>query len=110
MNAWKFLNYQESQRMLYDPKNYEGTKRHETNLWYIENEIVKWRNRYENAKDRVNSLNRMVSSGQYGKMTNQELKEANRDLETARMRLEQALSMMKRAKGQKDEAPTDLDE
>ena len=94
----------------YDPKKYEGTKRHETNIWYIENEVTKWRNRYENAKDRVNSFNRMVSSGVYGKMTNQELKEANRDLEAARMRLEQALSMLKRARGQKDEAPTVLDE
>ena len=33
-----------------------------------------------------------------------------RNLETARMKLEQSLSMLQRAKGQKDEAPTVLDE
>ena len=83
----------------YDPKKYEGTHRHETNIWYLENEVVKWRGRYENAKDRVNSYRRMVSSGQYGKATTEDLKKAERDLEAARMKLEQSLSMLKKAKG-----------
>jgi len=94
----------------YDPKKYEGTRRHETNIWYLENEVTKWRSRYESAKDQVIAYRKMVSSGQYGKLTTEDLKRAERDLEAARMKLEQSLSMLQRAKGQKDEAPTTLDE
>lgn len=89
----------------YDPKNYEGTRRHETNIWYLENEVTKWRSRYESAKDQVTAYRKMVSSGQYGKLTTEDLKRAERDLEAARMKLEQSLSMLQRAKGQKDEDP-----
>lgn len=94
----------------YDPKKYEGSHRHETNIWYLENEVATWRRRYENAKDQIYSLRKMVSSGQYGKLTSEDLKKAERDAEAARMKLEQSLSMLQRAKGQKDEAPTILEE
>lgn len=77
----------------YDPKDHEWT------LWKIDNEISRWRREVSYEKSRVADLERMVSSGNYGSLTNQELKEAKRALETAYMRLEQALSMKKRATG-----------
>lgn len=82
----------------YNPGSYDPND-HKWTLRKIDNEISRWRREVSYEKSRVADLERMVSSGDYGSLTNQELKEAKRALETAYMRLEQALSMKKRATG-----------
>ena len=91
----------------YTPGSYDP-KRHEINLMKIDYEISKWRQTVANLKQRIAGLERMNSSGDYGKATARELQEAKRDQEAAYMRLQQALSMKQRATGQKDEVPTDV--
>ena len=91
----------------YTPGSYDP-KRHEVNLWKLDNEIERWRRTVSTLKQQIAGLERMVSSGEYSKLTNEELKRAKRDQEAAYMRLKQALSMKQRATGQKDEEPTDV--
>lgn len=91
----------------YTPGSYDP-KRHEVNLMKIDYEISRWRQTVANLKQRIAGLERMNSSGDYGKATARELQEAKREQEAAYMRLQQALSMKQRATGQKDEAPTDV--
>ena len=88
----------------YNPGSYDPND-HKRTLWRIDNEISKWRREISYLKQRIAGLEAMVSSGQYGSLTNKELKEAKRDQETAYMRLEQALSMKKRATGNEKPFP-----
>lgn len=89
----------------YNHSDWENEPRHRWTISMLENELSRAKNSIELNRKRIPTLRSMVQSGQYGSSTLRELKEEEADYQKNMMKIKTLLSMIQRAKGQKDACP-----
>ena len=100
----KAIAYSESgeAKDAYNFSNYRDDPMHKWTVKSIENEMDKTRRRLDMNRRRIQELRSMVNSRQFGPSISEELKDNEREYEANQMKIKQLVSMLQRAKGQKD--------
>lgn len=86
----------------YNRSDWENVERHPWTIKELEYQIGTIRSRLEMNKKNIVALRQMVNSGNYGSLTKADLRKEEADYEANQMKIKQLVSMLQRAKGQKD--------